>query len=94
MLDVLLAGGADITVGPRPTRTEEHTEMLGREEIVVVASPEHRFAGLDAVPLAELSAESLVHYDPGNGSVSPLPRAVRAVPAGTLTYALMLAVTS
>jgi DNA-binding transcriptional LysR family regulator len=34
---------------------------------VVVASPEHRFADLDAVPLAELSAEPLVHYNPDNG---------------------------
>jgi DNA-binding transcriptional LysR family regulator len=67
MLEVLMVGGADITVGPRPTQTEEHTEVLGREEIVVVASPEHRFAGLDAVPLAELSAEPLVHYNPDNG---------------------------
>jgi len=67
MLDVLLAGGADITVGPRPTRTDERTEVLGREEIVVVASPEHRFARLDSVPLAELTAEPLVHYNPDNG---------------------------
>src|SRR6202453_3638598 len=61
MLDVLQAGGADIIVGPRPTRTEEHTELLGQEEIVAVAAPEHRFAGLAAVPLAELAAEPLVH---------------------------------
>ena len=67
MLEVLLAGGADVVVGPRPTRTDEHTEVLGREEIVVVASPEHRFSGLAAVPLAELSAEPLVHYHPDNG---------------------------
>jgi DNA-binding transcriptional LysR family regulator len=68
MLEALLGGGADITVGPRPTRTDEHIEVLGREEIVVVASPEHRFADLDAVPLAELAAEPLVHYNPGNGN--------------------------
>jgi DNA-binding transcriptional LysR family regulator len=67
MLEALASGRADITVGPRPTRTEEHVEVLGAEEMVVVASPEHRFARLDAVPLAELSAEPLVHYDPGNG---------------------------
>jgi DNA-binding transcriptional LysR family regulator len=66
MLEVLLAGRADITVGPPPTRTDEHIEVLGSEEIVVVASPEHRFVGLEAVPLAELAAEPLVHYDPGN----------------------------
>jgi DNA-binding transcriptional LysR family regulator len=67
MLDTLLAGQADITIGPRPTRTDEHTELLGCEEIVVVASPEHRFAGLGAVPLAELTNEPLVHYNPDNG---------------------------
>jgi DNA-binding transcriptional LysR family regulator len=67
MLDVLQAGGADISVGPRPTRADEHAEVLGQEEIVVVAAPEHRFSQLDAVPLAELSAEPLVHYDPSNG---------------------------
>jgi len=67
MLDALLSGETDITVGPRPTRTDGHTEVLGREEIVAVASPGHRFADLDAVPLAGLSAEPLVHYHPDNG---------------------------
>ncbi len=67
MLEVLLSGGTDVVVGPRPTRTEEHVEVLGREEVVVVTSPEHRFAGLDTVPPAELAGEALVHYDPGNG---------------------------
>ena len=67
MLEVLQGGGTDITVGPRPSRTDEHNELLGREEIVVVASPGHRFADLDAVPLAELAAEPLVHYNPDNG---------------------------
>jgi DNA-binding transcriptional LysR family regulator len=67
MLEVLVRGETDITVGPRPTRTDEHVELLGREETVVVAAPDHRFAALDAVPLAELAAEPLVHYDPGNG---------------------------
>jgi DNA-binding transcriptional LysR family regulator len=41
--------------------------VLGSEEIVVVASPEHRFSRLAAVPLAELATEPLVHYNPGNG---------------------------
>ena len=67
MLDVLLGGGADIIVGPPPTLTDEHIEVLGSEEIVVVASAEHRFSHMDAVPLAELSAEPLVHYNAGNG---------------------------
>src|SRR5262249_11455107 len=68
MLDVLLSGGADITVGPPPTLTDEHIEVLGREEIVVVASAEHRFSRMNAVPLAELTTEPLVHYNPDNGT--------------------------
>jgi DNA-binding transcriptional LysR family regulator len=68
MLEVLADGRTDIAVGPRPTRTDEHTELLGGEEIVVVASSEHRFSRMEAVPLAELSAEPLVHYNPGNGN--------------------------
>jgi DNA-binding transcriptional LysR family regulator len=66
MLDLLLAGEADVSVGPRPTRTGEHVEVLGREEIVVVASARHRFSDMGAVPLAELAAEPLVHYDLDN----------------------------
>jgi DNA-binding transcriptional LysR family regulator len=68
MLEVLLAGGADITVAPPPTKTDEHVELLGEEEMVVVAAPEHRFAAMDAVPLAELAHEPLVHYDRTNGN--------------------------
>jgi len=68
MLDVLLAGGADIVVGPPPTLTDEHVEVLGGEEIVIVASAEHRFSRMDAVPLTELAAEPLVHYHPDNGN--------------------------
>ena len=68
MLNVLLAGEADIVVAPPPTKTAEHVETLGVEEIVVVAAPEHRFAALDAVPLEELAGEPLVHYDRDNGN--------------------------
>jgi DNA-binding transcriptional LysR family regulator len=67
MLEVLRAGAADITVGPPPTLADEHTVVLGHEEIVVVASAQHRFSRMTAVPLAELAAEPLVHYNPGNG---------------------------
>src|SRR5262252_5017297 len=56
MLEALLGGETDIVVGPPPTRTDEHVEVLGSEEMVVVASPEHRFAEMDAVPLTELTS--------------------------------------
>ncbi|HEY6492276.1 MAG TPA: LysR family transcriptional regulator [Trebonia sp.] len=68
MLEALLAGRADITIGPPPTRTEEHLELLGAEEVVVVAAFEHRFAAMDAVPLTELADEPLVGYHAGNGN--------------------------
>jgi DNA-binding transcriptional LysR family regulator len=68
MLEVLLGGRADIAVGPRPTLTDEHVEVLGTEEVVVVASAEHRFARMPAVPLAELAVEPLVLYNPDNGN--------------------------
>ena len=67
MAEVLRGGGADLIVGPRPTRTDEHVEVLGAEEIVVVASAGHRFAQMGGVPLGELTGEPLVHYNPGNG---------------------------
>ncbi|MGH3170438.1 MAG: LysR family transcriptional regulator [Trebonia sp.] len=70
MIDVLAAGGADITVAPPPTKTDEYTEVLGQEEIVVVASPEHRFAQMDVVPLKELTDEPLVHYHRDNGNAA------------------------
>jgi DNA-binding transcriptional LysR family regulator len=70
MLDVLLAGGADITVAPPPTKADGHIEVLGQEEIVVVAGPGHRFAEMDLVPLKELTHEPLVHYHQDNGNAS------------------------
>jgi DNA-binding transcriptional LysR family regulator len=66
LLNVLARGEADLTIGPRSARPWKHAEVLGREEIVIVAPACHRFARLDAVPLAELAAEPLIHYDAGN----------------------------
>ena len=68
VLDVLLAGGADIAISPPAAVADGRAEVLGVEEMVVVAAPGHRFAAMDAVPLAELAAEPLIHYSPGNGN--------------------------
>jgi DNA-binding transcriptional LysR family regulator len=70
MLAALVAGHADIVVAPTPTKTDEHAEVLGGEEMVVVAAPGHRFARMDAVALKELADEPLVHYNAGNGLAS------------------------
>jgi DNA-binding transcriptional LysR family regulator len=66
MVEVLASGGTDVAVGPRPTRIEEHVEVLGQLEIVVVAPAGHRFAELSTVPVQALAAEMFVHYGPAN----------------------------
>jgi DNA-binding transcriptional LysR family regulator len=63
----LSAGRADLIVGPRPTTTAHHVEVLGAEEMVVVAGPGHRFADERAVSLAAVAKEPFIHYDPENG---------------------------
>jgi DNA-binding transcriptional LysR family regulator len=72
LLDLLRAGRADLAVGPRPAWSGEHIELLGREEIVVIAAAGHRFADLDAVPPAELAAEPLIGHDGWAGWAGPL----------------------
>jgi DNA-binding transcriptional LysR family regulator len=68
MVQCLEAGGIDIAIGPRPTSTSAHVSVFGKEEIVVVVAPGHRFAELtDGVAVCELADEPFVHYDPDNG---------------------------
>ncbi len=66
MAEVLVAGGTDIAVGPRPTRTEAHIDVIGQQEMVVVAAAGHRFAAMSDVPMEALADEMFVHYDPAN----------------------------
>lgn len=70
MVDVLMKNGTDLVVGPEPTSTTAHVEVLGREEIVVVASPGHPFAGRESVAVPDLAGEPFVHYHPANGMAS------------------------
>lgn len=67
MAALITAGEADLAVGPRPTATDEHVVLLGREEVVAVAPTGHPLADQDAVTLRELSKEPFVHYTPDNG---------------------------
>jgi DNA-binding transcriptional LysR family regulator len=67
MDEFMTAGHADLIVGPRPTATTHHVELLGREEMVVVASGTHPFAGKPSVSLSELANEPFIHYVPENG---------------------------
>lgn len=67
MDEFMNAGHADLIVGPRPTETSHHVELLGREEMVVVASGTHPFADLPSVGIAALAGEPFIHYVPENG---------------------------
>ena len=74
MVEVLDAGGADVAVGPRPTQTDVHVEVLGQVEMVVVAPVGHRFAEMAAVPVQALTEEMFVHYDPSNSMAAWVDR--------------------
>jgi DNA-binding transcriptional LysR family regulator len=67
MVELLEAGRTDIALGPRPTHTDAHVSLLGKQEVVVVAAAGHRFAELSSVPFDALKDEPFVHYDPENG---------------------------
>ncbi|WP_108924589.1 LysR family transcriptional regulator [Mycobacterium montefiorense] len=68
MVERLEAGVVDIAIGPAPTSTTAHISVFGKEEIVVVVGPGHRFTGLtDGVAVSELCDEPFIHYGPDNG---------------------------
>jgi DNA-binding transcriptional LysR family regulator len=68
MVKRLEAGDIDIGIGPRPTNTTAHVSVFGKEDIVVVVAPGHRFAErTDGVAACELGDEPFVHYDLNNG---------------------------
>ncbi|MGW0087178.1 LysR family transcriptional regulator [Streptomyces sp. NPDC003393] len=70
MVEALMSCQADLVVGPEPTRTTAHMEVLGGEEMVVVASAAHRFARQASVTVEDLVGEPFVHYTPDNGNAA------------------------
>lgn len=67
MVESLMDNGTDLVVGPAPTSTTAHVEVLGAEEMVVVAAHDHPFARRESVAVRELATEQFVHYRPENG---------------------------
>lgn len=67
MNDLISSGAADLAIGPRPNATDEHVEVLGHEEVVLVAPTGHSFAARPSVPFAAIAAEPFVHYTSDNG---------------------------
>jgi DNA-binding transcriptional LysR family regulator len=68
MEEHLAAGNADFGVGPRPTETSLRVDVLGGEDILVVAPGGHRFAALSSVTVEDLAKEPFVHYHQANGN--------------------------
>ncbi|MEA5358084.1 LysR family transcriptional regulator [Amycolatopsis sp., V23-08] len=60
-------GEADVATGPRPSRWTGHTEVVGREEVVLALAADHPLATRASVPIAELAGLPVVHYHPDNG---------------------------
>ncbi|HVV24837.1 MAG TPA: LysR family transcriptional regulator [Pseudonocardiaceae bacterium] len=67
MTELITASAADLAVGPRPSATPEHIEVLGEEEVVVVAPTGHPFLTRPSVSVRDLADEPFVHYTPDNG---------------------------
>lgn len=67
MADALDAGRCDVAVGPLPSETNAHVEVLGQEEVVVIASVGHRFSQTAGVRMEALSDEPFVHFSPDSG---------------------------
>jgi DNA-binding transcriptional LysR family regulator len=67
MAELISTGAADLAIGPRPSATGEHVEVLGQEDVVVVAPAGHPFADRTEVPFTKLAGEPFVHYTPDNG---------------------------
>ncbi|MFI5610351.1 LysR family transcriptional regulator [Amycolatopsis sp. NPDC051903] len=67
MVELLSSGRVDLAIGPRPSGTHEYLDVLGEEEVVVVASPGHAFSKELAVRFEDLSGEPFVHFTVGNG---------------------------
>jgi DNA-binding transcriptional LysR family regulator len=67
MVEAIESRRADIAIGPCPTQTDAHLEVIGQEEVVVVAPTGHSFVRLSTIPMRALESEPFVHYDPDNG---------------------------
>ncbi|MFG2526172.1 LysR substrate-binding domain-containing protein [Streptomyces sp. NPDC048527] len=81
MVEILMGGEADLVVGSEPTGTTAHLEVLGDEEMVVMASAGHRFADQPSVTVGDLIDEPFVSLHTGQRK-RRLGRSVRRLPPG------------
>ncbi|WBQ06004.1 LysR family transcriptional regulator [Kribbella sp. CA-293567] len=69
------AGQADLAVGPAPPSWPGRTQVLGKEELVVVVAADDPVARRKSVKLKDLADRAWVHYTPGHGLADVLNQA-------------------
>lgn len=80
IIDEVKGGGLDVgfILDPPFSDPELHTEILREEELVIIAHPEHRFAGMNEVRAEHLQDESLILTEDGCTYRAMLLRALKA----------------
>ncbi|WP_158894827.1 LysR family transcriptional regulator [Amycolatopsis anabasis] len=74
----MVAGEADLAVGPEPADWDGPIRTLGEEEFVVVLPADEPAGDTTRVELATLADRSWVHYAPGNGLAEIVDQACAA----------------
>ncbi len=76
LVDELISKRIDMAVMARvPTRIPVFSEPLAQNELVLVAAPTHRLAGIAHVPFAELAREHFLLREPSSGTRAALEMA-------------------
>ena len=67
LAELVESGQADLAIGPRPTRWQGSTDLVGTEEIVAAMIATHPLATADSVSFADIPQYRTVGYHPDNG---------------------------
>lgn len=78
LIDALVSNRVDMAVmGTVPADLPVEIEPFAFNELVLVAAPRHRLAGLKGVPIEELGREHFLLREPGSGTRAALERALQ-----------------
>jgi molybdate transport repressor ModE-like protein len=79
ILDRVTTGEVEVgLVGERPRRSRLTAQVLGRDELILVASPQHELAGRRSVAMADVLSQPLVTREEGSGTRSAAEKALVA----------------